>query len=138
MALTRTFLDSGVLLAAYKTERSDSDLALGIFEDGNRELVTSDLVRLEIIPQAAYHKQKDEVEFLETCLSFAKVVAPTDQQLVASAEQFASRYGLHAIDALHVAAAIATGCVELITTERPTKPLFRTSEIRVIFLEWLR
>jgi hypothetical protein len=58
MACLRTFLDSGVLLAAYKTERSDSDLALALFEYPNRELVLSDIVRLETIPQAAFHKQQ--------------------------------------------------------------------------------
>jgi hypothetical protein len=39
--------------------------------------------------------------------------------------------GLAALDALHLAAAVSTGAEEFITTEKPGKPLYRATDIRV-------
>jgi len=50
-------------------------------------------------------------------------------EAVARAE--AGRYGLAALDALHVAAAFLLRGDELITTEKPGKPMYRTSLIKV-------
>jgi hypothetical protein len=36
------------------------------------------------------------------------------------------------MDALHLAAALSIGAEEFITTEKPTKPMFRVSSINVI------
>jgi len=137
MALTRTFLDTGVLLTAYKAGRPESDLALRFFEDPTRELVLSKLVRLETIPQASYHKRREEIEFYEACFQCVSIWIEVDQNLVAKAERLASKYGLHAIDALHVAAAVQAGAQEFITTERTTKPLYRVTELRVLRLDSL-
>lgn len=46
----------------------------------------------------------------------------------------ASRYGLAAMDALHVAAALSVGAEELIATERSTKPMHRVADIRIVSL----
>jgi len=51
---------------------------------------------------------------------------------VAQAEQVARYHGLNALDALHVAAAIALGADGLVTTERPTKPLHRVTGVAVV------
>lgn len=58
--------------------------------------------------------------------------APLDANLFALAERVAAQHGLHALDSLHVAAAILLGADELVTTEGPTKPLHRVREIRVV------
>jgi predicted nucleic acid-binding protein len=52
-----------------------------------------------------------------------------------SAYRIAQEHGLSAIDALHIAAAIATGAEEFITTEKPGKPIYRVSSINVIALQ---
>jgi predicted nucleic acid-binding protein len=44
--------------------------------------------------------------------------------LIALAYDLACRFGLGALDALHVAAASAQGA-ELISAEKPTKPIYR-------------
>jgi hypothetical protein len=137
MARKLTFLDTGVLLAAYKTGNPNSDTALRLFEDPTRQLILSNLLRLETIPQAAYHKQRDEVEFYETCFQCVSIWIEIDQKLVSKAEQIASKYGLHAVDALHVSAALHAGAQEFITTERSTKPLYRVTELRVLRLDSL-
>jgi hypothetical protein len=47
------------------------------------------------------------------------------------------RHDLTAMDALHVAAAKAVGAIELVTTEKPTKPMFRCEgvSVRSIFVD---
>jgi predicted nucleic acid-binding protein len=137
MARTLTFLDTGVLLIAYKTGAPHSDTALRLFENPARQLELSPLVRLETIPQAAYHKQREEIEFYEACFRCVSIWIDIEPKLIREAERFASRYGLHAMDSLHVAAAVQAGAQEFITTERNTKPLYRVTELRVVRLDSL-
>ena len=54
--------------------------------------------------------------------------------LVEEALREASTYGLHALDALHIAAAARTGA-ELVTVEGPRKPIHRTKSVKVILFE---
>ena len=44
----------------------------------------------------------------------------------------ALRHGISVVDALHVAAANLSRCAALITTEKPTKPIFRTKIVPVV------
>ena len=46
----------------------------------------------------------------------------------------AVRCGLAAMDALHVAAAFLLKADELITTEKPGKPMYRTTLVKVCWL----
>ncbi|ACK71220.1 conserved hypothetical protein [Gloeothece citriformis PCC 7424] len=48
------------------------------------------------------------------------------------AQDVAAKYGLGALDALHIACAISVEADEFITTEKTTKPLHRVREIQVI------
>jgi predicted nucleic acid-binding protein len=43
----------------------------------------------------------------------------------------ARQYGLSAVDALHLAAAVRQGAGEFITAEKPGKPMFRVRGIAV-------
>ena len=52
----------------------------------------------------------------------------------AIAEEEARKYGLGALDALHVAAAHLLGADELVTTEGPQKPLHRSRLVHVVYL----
>lgn len=67
-------------------------------------------------------------------------VEPTEGLLQSAAKQ-AETYGLAAMDALHVAAALTANASELITTEKPSKPihrvkgLFDRSLIALIYLD---
>ena len=137
MPALRTFLDAGVFLTAYDSEHTNTGRALRLFESPDRELIATNLLRLEIIPQAAFHKRRDEIEFYEACFNWVSQWVDIDAAIIAEAERYGSRYGLHAIDALHIAAALKAGAHEFITTERVTKPLFRVSELRVVRLDSL-
>lgn len=56
------------------------------------------------------------------------------EQITQDAYQLACTYGIAAMDALHVAAALQIKADELITTEKPTKPMHRVKEIQIISL----
>lgn len=67
--LTRTYLDSGVPIAAI---RGDSDLStrrLALLLDPGRTFVSSAFLRLELLPKAVYHRNGVEVEFHERFFS---------------------------------------------------------------------
>jgi hypothetical protein len=56
----KTFLDSGVFLTAWKGR--DRLTAMSVVEDESREFYTSELVKLELLPKAMFHRQTAEVE----------------------------------------------------------------------------
>ncbi len=127
----RTFLDSGVLITAWKSV--DKQLAQGVIEAPGRQPLTSELVRLEVLPKAIFFKRPDEVSFYEKILSRCDCDS-IDSALYASAFDFAKRYGLAAADAFNIASAVRLGADEFVTTELPGKPLFRVKETRVVTL----
>jgi hypothetical protein len=51
--------------------------------------------------------------------------------------ELATRYGLSAIDAIHVSAALLGAADEFVTAEKPTKPFFRVREMPVISIRTL-
>jgi hypothetical protein len=107
---------------------------LAILDDPTRVLISSEFVPLEVLPKAAYHKRSDEVAFYQTffdSLSRNRLVR-VSRSLVDQALKEAIDGGLSAVDALHVAAAKRRNCEELYTTERPEKPLFRATGIRIL------
>lgn len=131
MAKTRTFIDSGVLIAAARGTHELAEKALEILDDPERDYVTSDFVRLEVLPKAVFHQQDAEAEFYRTFFDNAHRTIKSSHALVAEAQVEAETAGLSAVDAIHVAAAKRAGCVEIVTTEKPTKPLFSVLDITV-------
>jgi predicted nucleic acid-binding protein len=132
--LTRTFVDAGVLIAAACRIPEIADRALRLLDDPERGFVTSEFVRLEVVPKPSYHGFKDQVEFYEAFFSSAHRT-PVSKKLLEEALRGGRRFGLSACDAIHVAAARRGKCDEFITTEKPSKPLFRVSDLMVISLQ---
>jgi len=81
-----------------------------------------------------FHRRHDEVSYYETFFTAVERWAEPDSALAGKAYSLAARFGLSAIDALHVAAALSVGADELLTTEKPQKPIHRVTEIRVTTL----
>jgi predicted nucleic acid-binding protein len=129
----KTFLDSGVLLTAFDARQQDSVKALAMLDDARRELLTSDVVKLELLPKPVYFKQKNEVDFYESVFA-ASASCPLTPELFTHALELAKQCGLAAADALNMAAALRMGAAEFITTELPGKALFRVPGIRVVTL----
>jgi predicted nucleic acid-binding protein len=130
--MTKTYLDSGVLLAAWRSiDDSKAEFAISVIEDPKRLFYTSQLTKLELLPKATYFKQHEELDFYRAHFEATAGEAALNRELGLSAEEIAAKYGLAAIDSLHVAAAIKLGAEEFITTEKKDKPLFRVKEIKV-------
>jgi len=117
----KAYIDSGVLITAFQGIQSASIKAYQILNDENRQFASSRFVQLEVLPKATFNKQQEEIEFYET---FFLAVNYWDE--------IAGTYGLAAMDALHVAAALQIQADELITTEKPTKPMPRVREIQIV------
>jgi predicted nucleic acid-binding protein len=101
-----------------------SQRARAILEDTTRSFVLSDYIWLETLPKMLYNKLYDQVSYTNGIFRNADFV-PASDAIIAQAKAIASTYGLAAMDALHVACAIAGGAEEFVTFEKPTKPFFR-------------
>jgi hypothetical protein len=128
----KAYIDSGVLITAFCGIQSVSVVAHQILNDENLEFASSHFVQLEVLPKATFNRQQDEAEFYETFFSAVIHWATDLEQIIQNASQIACTYGLAAMDALHVAAALQTKADQLITTEKPTKPMHRVTEIQII------
>lgn len=130
--MIRTFIDSGVLIYAARGEDAIAEAALQIIEDSNRELASSIFLKLEVLPKAIFNKREKEIRFYEAFFSAVSYWAMDIDLIIANAYQESSQFGLGAMDALHVAAAVSVGATEFITNEKPNKSIHRTQNIQVI------
>ena len=89
----KTFLDSGVLLHAWRGETL-SGAAMQIMDDETREFFTSQMVRLELLPKARFEKRPKEVAFYEAHFADCAGSQPLSQELGLEAEKLAARHGL--------------------------------------------
>jgi predicted nucleic acid-binding protein len=99
--------------------------------DRDREFVSSRFLKLEVLPKAVYHQQSDEALFYEDFFSAVVTWTSDEDAIVDEAYQIACTYGLAGMDSLHIASAVALGADELVTTEKPTKPMFRVPLLRI-------
>lgn len=132
-----TFVDASVLIAAYRGEEPVRSQALAILADGNRRFVRSEFLELETIPKPTYHQRADEVAWLRSFFdSKSTMPVPSHLALVALGRQKACQYGLSAIDALHLAAALESSCDELVTTEKRERAFGKVKEpgLKIVFI----
>lgn len=130
--MNRTYVDAGVLIAAARARASIAIRALEILDDPGREFASSIFVKLEVLPKAIFHKNTAEVEFYETFFDAVAYWAHSLETVAEDAYKQACYSGLAAMDALHLAAALSLDAAELVTTERPGKPIHRAQSIKVI------
>jgi predicted nucleic acid-binding protein len=124
----RTYVDTCLLMAAFKGEGELGYRAMSVLDDPERTLVVSDAVQLEALPKARYHKQQQEVDFYEAVFNQADNIR-WDCDALKQAQVVAESHGVAAMDAIHVAHALAAGVDEFISAEKPTKPMFRVRSI---------
>ena len=130
--MTRTYLDSSVLIQA--VQGVDGDKTNALIEDPEREFVAATFLKLELLPQPTFHRRKAELEFLSEFFSRVVDWCEASEDLLAAALAEAGVVPLSAIDAIHVAAAKRLKADEFITAERPGKPLHKARGLKVRFL----
>jgi predicted nucleic acid-binding protein len=131
--MRRSFIDAGVLIAAARGTDEVAIRAIEILDDIDREFVSSSFVKLEVLPKAVYNGFEEEVDFYNSFFdNDVAVWVSFSEELVEGANQRAKQFGLGAMDALHITAAISADADEFITTEKPGKPMFRMKDLKVI------
>ena len=129
-----TFIDSGGLIVGWRGQAAARIRALTILRAPGREFVSSPFVQLEVLPKPQYFKQETEETFYQTYFAGVSLWVTDCDAIMREALKLGRRYGLSALDALHVAAALLANAAEFITTERPTSPLSRVKEFKVVSL----
>ena len=129
--MTVTFVDSSVLITAARGDSRRSLDALAILDDPERTFASSAFARLEVLPKTLFFRRTDESLFYQRFFQSVTRWAPVGEPLLDEALDIAAQAGLSALDALHIAAAVAVGADELITAEKPSKPIHRVPGISV-------
>lgn len=130
--MIRTFIDTDVLITAARGSDSTMQIALDILRDSEREFASSPFLKLELLPKAIYNNRQPEVAFYEAYFAIVTCWANDLDAIVEAAYREVAEFGLGAMDALHIAAAVAVGADEFITNEKPEKSIHRTFSIPII------
>ena len=83
--MIRTFLDAGVLIAATRMTGAMGVKALALFNEADWVFVTSDFVRLEVLPKAIYYKRQAEVALYERFFARAAHIVQYSEPLMRQA-----------------------------------------------------
>lgn len=127
-----TFLDAGVLLAAARTTSVHRIKALTLLADSRRKFITTDFVKLETTLKCDFHGYQQQLDFYEAFFESADVYLPDVAPIVKNAFQLGKQFGLNAMDALHISAAILAQADEFVTTERPNSPFQNVKGIKIL------
>jgi predicted nucleic acid-binding protein len=129
---TLTYVDTSVLIAVARGDDATHGRALAVLDDADRVFASSVFVELEAVPKAAFHGRSAEVAIYEAFFAAVTEWARDVEDVVRRARAEARLHGLSALDALHIGAASSVGAAELLTAERPEKPIFRTKSVKVV------
>ena len=132
MPTTLTYIDSGVLIFAARGKTDAAALALPFLADPRREYVTSDYVRLEVLPKATFHNRAAELAFYNWFFTTTARSIPTSEALLKYALDEACKTGIHGLDAVHIACAAYAGADEFITSEKTNRPIHRTKLVKMV------
>lgn len=135
--MKRTYVDSGVLIAASRGKGILGERALEIISDtASRVFVSSEYVKFETVPKPTYFGRTAEIRFYEEFFSTVATWLPFDKSHLKAAFAEACESGLSSVDAIHVVLASLTGCDELVTSEKPTSAIHRTKKVRVVSIDF--
>ncbi len=129
----RTYIDANLLIAAWHGKDDAGLDALAVLDDPDRTLLVSDALWLEVMPKTIYQKRQGEMAFYQSIFVRAEH-CPWRLDVLQQAHGLAQRYGIAAMDSIHVATALAASADEFISAEKPTKPMFRVRDIPMISL----
>jgi predicted nucleic acid-binding protein len=130
-----TFVDSGVLITAARSKNAALRAqAVRLLMDTSREFASSPFVQLEVMPKAIWMRNQAERDLYEKFFRQVKHWPSDIEAVIVQAHQEGAIAGLGSMDALHIAAAVLLNADELVTVEQPTKSIYRTKSIKVVWL----
>lgn len=88
-----TFVDSGVLIAAAQGTDKISEQAIAILTDPARLFVSSDVVWLEVLPKAIFHRRSGEVEFYRAFFASVSKWVAVSPELIQRAKDYGCQSG---------------------------------------------
>ncbi len=107
--------------------------ALQILKDPERIFLCSPFIRHEISPKALFNKQEGEYRFYQEY--FRRCIMIGDLKLILRhATNESARSGVGAMDSLHLAAAHLLRADEFVTTEKPSRSIYRSSLVKIVYL----
>jgi predicted nucleic acid-binding protein len=130
--VTLTFVDASVLIAAARGGSEQAARAMEVLDNPEREFAASPFLRLEVPPQAVFNKREAEVAFYEAFFAAVTKWATDLSAITEAALREASRFGVEAMDALHVVAAASVGAAELVTAEKPSRSIHRARAVKIV------
>ena len=85
--MTRTFLDAGILIAAIRGTPEIAERALALLDEPEHGFVSSDFVRLEVLPKAVYFRHTAAATFYRAYFASVTDMVPMSQTLVIQASE---------------------------------------------------
>ncbi len=98
-----------------------------ILDDPERQVIASEAVRLEVMPKSIYEKRQEERAAFDEIFQKSEMLS-WKLEVLRKAYDLACRYGIAALDAIHLAFAVDAQVDEFVTAEKPTKSLFRFNQ----------
>lgn len=130
----RTYLDTNCLIAYADAEVLRQAKVVTLLNDPNRAFMYSSFTTLETLALALHYRKPQRAWFFRYYINLCMHHSENVTEILHEAHRQAEKYGIVGIDACHIAAAIVGQADEFYTFEKPTKPMFRTKEIKVISL----
>jgi len=132
MALV-TYLDTSCLIALADAEPQRKDKVVDLLAE-QRSFIYSPFTTLETLSLAIHYRKPTRARIFRQYFNQCAFISDNLTEIMNEARRQAERYGIAGIDACHIAAAIVVTADEFYTFEKPTKPMFRTKEIKVFSL----
>ncbi len=133
MALV-TYLDTSCLIALADAEPQRKDKVLDLLAEQQRLSIYSPFTTLETLSLAIHYRKLARAQIFRQYFNQCAFISDNLTEIINEARRQAERYGIVGIDTCHIAAAIVVTADEFYTFEKPTKPMFRTHEIKVLSL----
>lgn len=129
-----TYLDTNCLIALADAELQRADNVFDLLDDPQRSFMHSPFTMLETLPLAMHYQNKRRERFFRFYINLCAHFSNNLPVIMTEAYRQSEKYGIVGIDACHIAAAIVGAADEFCTFEKPTKPMFRTKDLKVISL----
>ncbi|MBI1765424.1 MAG: PIN domain-containing protein [Acidobacteria bacterium] len=133
MALV-TYLDTNCLIALADAEPRRKEKVLDLLDDRRRAFIYSPFTTLETLSLAIHYGKKVKEQVFRQYFNRCLFISDNLNLILQEAQRQAGNYGIASVDACHIAAAVVVSAAEFYTFEKPTKPMFRTREIKVFSL----